>query len=324
MPLPCRRERRLLHGEVSSQSALALGKHCVCRDEDIRDGHVRRNLACRGNKNQRNRHPTGPGRVQRHGRCGGGQKRRMLGVHRNRHRSRRCARGFQDPCVSVLVAGLVTNTGDRALGVAAWNRRFAGLLSAGTTRQQNRACHHTALRIARRKFWCYPQGVKRIASRGSDYRLRKRTANTTFCLDRYEEYLYIDYLDIAGQFIQTRGMKTLPSQGTDLLQGTLDLLVLRTLIFGPLHGYGIAKAIHQTSNEALRIEFGSLYPALRRLDLKGWIASRWETSERNRKAKFYRLTPAGKRQLVKEESKWQQFVAAMSGVLKSDPRVSQP
>ena len=118
-------------------------------------------------------------------------------------------------------------------------------------------------------------------------------------------------------------MKKLPLQRTDLLQGTLDLLVLRTLIFGPLHGYGIAKAIHQTSNEALRIEFGSLYPALRRLELKGWISSKWETSERNRQAKFYRLTPAGKRQLVKEESKWQQFVAAMSSVLKSDPRVSQ-
>lgn len=118
-------------------------------------------------------------------------------------------------------------------------------------------------------------------------------------------------------------MKKLQSQGTDLLQGTLDLLVLRTLIFGALHGYGIAKAIHQTSNEALRIEFGSLYPALRRLELKGWISSKWEISDRNRRAKFYRLTPAGKRQLVKEESKWQQFVAAMSSVLKSEPKASR-
>lgn len=108
-------------------------------------------------------------------------------------------------------------------------------------------------------------------------------------------------------------------QPADLLQGTLDLLVLRTLIFGPLHGYGIAKAIHQTSGEALRIEFGSLYPALRRLELKGWVASRWETSEHNRQAKYYRLTPAGKKQLVKEESKWRQFVAAMSSVLGSEP-----
>lgn len=108
-------------------------------------------------------------------------------------------------------------------------------------------------------------------------------------------------------------------QRTDLLQGTLDLLVLRTLIFGPLHGYGLAKAIHQTSNQALQIEFGSLYPALRRLELKGWITSKWETSQRNRQAKYYRLTPAGRKQLVKEESKWQQFVAAVSSVLESQP-----
>lgn len=136
--------------------------------------------------------------------------------------------------------------------------------------------------------------------------------------------IYIkNVLTLRHSSFRLRGMKKLPSQGTDLLQGTLDLLVLRTLIFGPLHGYGIAKAIHQTSNEALRIEFGSLYPALRRLELKGWISSKWETSNRNRKAKFYRLTPAGKRQLVKEESKWQRFVAAMASVLKSDPTRSQ-
>lgn len=119
-------------------------------------------------------------------------------------------------------------------------------------------------------------------------------------------------------------MKDLKLRRTDLLQGTLDLLVLRTLIFGPLHGYGIAKAIHQTSNETLRIEFGSLYPALRRLELKDWIASKWETSDHNRQAKYYRLTPAGKRQLAMEESKWQQFVSAISSVLKSDPRASKP
>lgn len=114
-------------------------------------------------------------------------------------------------------------------------------------------------------------------------------------------------------------MEARQPQRADLLQGTLDLLVLRTLIFGALHGYGIAKAIHQTSNEALQIEFGSLYPALRRLELKGWIASKWETSEHNRRAKYYRLTPAGRKQLVKEESKWRQFVAAISSVLQSEP-----
>ncbi len=106
----------------------------------------------------------------------------------------------------------------------------------------------------------------------------------------------------------------------ELLQGTLEMLVLRTLIFGPLHGYGIAKAIQATSNEAFRIEFGSLYPALQRLEIKGWIAARWETSERNRRARFYRLTPAGRKQLVREQSKWQEFVTAIASVMQSAPR----
>ena len=101
----------------------------------------------------------------------------------------------------------------------------------------------------------------------------------------------------------------------DLLQGTLEMLVLRTLIFGPLHGYGIAKAIRSTSNEALDIEFGSLYPALKRLELKGWIGSKWDVSDHNRKAKFYRLTPLGRKQLVDEQTKWNQFVAAIASVM---------
>lgn len=110
------------------------------------------------------------------------------------------------------------------------------------------------------------------------------------------------------------------TQRTELLQGTLDMLVLRTLLFGPLHGYGIAKSIEQVSNESLQIEFGSLYPALKRLELKGWISSRWETSERNRRARFYKLTAAGRRQLVREQSKWQNFIAAIASVLQSEPQ----
>jgi PadR family transcriptional regulator len=102
----------------------------------------------------------------------------------------------------------------------------------------------------------------------------------------------------------------------DLLQGTLDMLVLRTLVLGPLHGYGIAKAIRTTSRDALAIEFGSLYPALKRLELKGWISAKWETSERNRRAKVYKLTPAGRRQQQQEHSKWIEFVAAVSRVMK--------
>jgi PadR family transcriptional regulator PadR len=102
----------------------------------------------------------------------------------------------------------------------------------------------------------------------------------------------------------------------ELIQGTLDMLVLRTLLFGPRHGYGIARAIRDSSQEALDIEFGSLYPALKRLELKGWIASKWETSEHNRRAKVYRLTPAGRQQLRHERSKWAEFVRVVALVMK--------
>jgi transcriptional regulator len=105
----------------------------------------------------------------------------------------------------------------------------------------------------------------------------------------------------------------------EMLQGTLDMLVLRTLVRGPLHGYGIAKAIHSSSQEALNVEFGSLYPALKRLELRGWIASKWDTSDRNRRAKYYRLTALGRKQLAEEHSKWEEFVAAISRVMGSTP-----
>ena len=105
----------------------------------------------------------------------------------------------------------------------------------------------------------------------------------------------------------------------EVLQGTLDMLVLKTLIFSPLHGYGIAKAIRTTSDEALDIEFGSLYPSLKRLELKGWIASKWETSEHKRKAKYYRLTATGRKQLAQEHSKWMDFVNAVGRVMGSAP-----
>ena len=100
------------------------------------------------------------------------------------------------------------------------------------------------------------------------------------------------------------------------LHGVLDLLVLRTLLFGPLHGYAIASAIRNNSGEALNIEFGSLYPALKRLELKGWISAKWETSEHNRRAKVYRLTPIGRKHLRREASEWSQFVSAVARVLK--------
>ena len=93
------------------------------------------------------------------------------------------------------------------------------------------------------------------------------------------------------------------------------MLVLRTLIFGPLHGYGVAKAIHTASTEALDIEFGSLYPALKRLELKGWIVSNWEISEQNRRAKYYKLTPEGRKRLQQEHAEWSQFSAAVARVM---------
>ena len=102
----------------------------------------------------------------------------------------------------------------------------------------------------------------------------------------------------------------------DLLQGTLDMLVLRTLLLSPLHGYGIAKAIRGNSSDALDIEFGSLYPALKRLELNGWIAGKWEISATNRRARYYRLTPAGRKRLVVERSKWTPMAAAIGRVMR--------
>jgi transcriptional regulator len=107
----------------------------------------------------------------------------------------------------------------------------------------------------------------------------------------------------------------------DLVQGTLDMLVLRTLLAGALHGYGIAKNIRSASNQALDIEFGSLYPALKRLEAKGWIASAWETSEHNRRAKYYKLTAAGRKHLVREHSKWADFVSAVGRIMGPLPEV---
>ena len=100
------------------------------------------------------------------------------------------------------------------------------------------------------------------------------------------------------------------------LYGVLDMLVLRTLLFGPLHGYAIARSIRNSSRDALNIEFGSLYPALKRLELRGWIAAKWETSERNRRAKVYRLTAEGRKQLLQEKSEWASFVEAVARIMK--------
>ena len=108
----------------------------------------------------------------------------------------------------------------------------------------------------------------------------------------------------------------------ELLQGTLDLLILRTLILGPQHGQGIARAIQQTSHDELLVEHGALYPALQRLENRGWIAAGWGTSTNNRRARFYKLTREGRKQLVSETTKWRRLAAAIGRVLGSEPEQS--
>jgi transcriptional regulator len=103
----------------------------------------------------------------------------------------------------------------------------------------------------------------------------------------------------------------------DLLRGTLDLLILRSLVFGEAHGHAIAKHIQRTSGDTLQVETGSLYPALHRLEKQAWIAARWETSDKGKRAKYYRLTVEGKRQLEREHSKWEQMAQAIGRVLSS-------
>lgn len=101
----------------------------------------------------------------------------------------------------------------------------------------------------------------------------------------------------------------------ELLQGTLDLLILRTLIFGSQHGQGVARAIQETSQEELLVEHGALYPALQRLEERGWISAKWGVSSNNRRARFYSLTAAGRKQLVAEINKWKRLTGAIARIL---------
>jgi PadR family transcriptional regulator, regulatory protein PadR len=102
----------------------------------------------------------------------------------------------------------------------------------------------------------------------------------------------------------------------ELLQGTLDMLILRTLQWGPRHGHGIGLAIRAGSEDVLHVDHGSLYPALHRLQEQGWITADWRLTENNQRAKYYRLTPAGKKQLAAERSRWERLVAAIAGVMR--------
>lgn len=101
----------------------------------------------------------------------------------------------------------------------------------------------------------------------------------------------------------------------ELLQGTLDLLILRTLRFGPAHGHAIAKHIRAVSEDVLQVETGSLYPALHRLEAQGWISSTWELSDKGKRAKYYQLTRSGRKQLMSEHSRWEQLTMAMARIL---------
>jgi transcriptional regulator len=109
----------------------------------------------------------------------------------------------------------------------------------------------------------------------------------------------------------------------DLLQGTLDLLILRTLLPGPSHGHAIAKHIQRTSEDLLQVETGSLYPALHRLEAKGWITASWDLSDKGKRARYYRLTGAGRRQLTAEQSKWQALSRAIGLILNATEQEGQ-
>jgi PadR family transcriptional regulator PadR len=110
----------------------------------------------------------------------------------------------------------------------------------------------------------------------------------------------------------------------ELLQGTLDLMILQTLQWGPQHGYGISVAIRNRSGEILQVDTGSLYPALHRLEKQKWVAAEWKISENKQRAKYYRLTAAGKRQLAQERSRWQQLTEAIGGVLNGAKNETEP
>ena len=113
-------------------------------------------------------------------------------------------------------------------------------------------------------------------------------------------------------------MAAKPTDRLELLQGTLDMIVLRTLLLGRAHGHEIARHIQRTTDDLLQVEHGSLYPALHRLERRGWVAAKWEkAADRNREFKYYRLTAAGRKQLLHEESKWRKLVGAMARLLQT-------
>ena len=114
-----------------------------------------------------------------------------------------------------------------------------------------------------------------------------------------------------------------PDNRLEILQGTLDMLILRTLQWGPRHGHGIGQAIRVQSDELFQVETGSLYPALHRLEKRGWLKSEWDVSEANQRAKYYRLTATGKAQLLREQDRWSQLVHAIGRIMNPAPPVKE-
>jgi PadR family transcriptional regulator, regulatory protein PadR len=110
----------------------------------------------------------------------------------------------------------------------------------------------------------------------------------------------------------------------ELLQGTLDMLILRTLQWGPQHGYGISQAIRAQSSEVLQVETGSLYPALQRLEKHGWVTAEWKQTESNQRAKYYKLTASGRKQLASEQARWQQLVNAIASIMNPAQKETEP
>ena len=135
------------------------------------------------------------------------------------------------------------------------------------------------------------------------------------CLPTSREGVYIPEMPSRKERYQNR---------TEILQGTLDMLILQTLQWAPRHGYALSKAIRTNSGEILKVDTGSLYPALHRLERKGWIASEWKTSELGPRLRIYRLTQAGRRQLLSERSRWERFTAAIAGVLNPAEKENVP
>jgi PadR family transcriptional regulator, regulatory protein PadR len=114
-----------------------------------------------------------------------------------------------------------------------------------------------------------------------------------------------------------------PMEKSDLLQGTLDMLILKIVALGPVHGYGISQRIRQISREVLQVQQGSLYPALHRLEKRGWLEADWGESEKGRQAKFYRLSEKGRKQLESEQSNWNRLAGAVTSILQTEPEAAR-